>query len=85
MFAGTSNGHNIKQLEVIEAHNVEQVCGGTLFNRFTDPLVKLLLGTSQSGFNIFDALFGKGIIPTFGNKSDLIFQIVHAIVDRRCR
>ncbi len=85
MFAGTGNGNDIEQLEVVKAHNVEQGCGGTLFDRLTDPLIKLLLRQAQSGFNIFDTLFGKGIIPTFGNEGDLIFQIVHAIVDRRCR
>jgi hypothetical protein len=34
----------------------------------------LLLGKPQSGFNIFNTLFGKGIVPTFSNEGDLIFR-----------
>ncbi len=48
-------------------------------------MIKLGLGFFQGDFYAADALCFKGGVLPFGDEGDLVFQVVHPVIDRCCR
>ena len=85
MFSGAGNRQDIEKLEIILSQQGKQArCRSFLF-RQVKPSDEALLGISGGCLNTWNAIMGKCVVPVSGNKSNLIFQIRHTVVDGSCR
>ena len=84
MLAAASNRDSVQQLEVTQIHHFYKSIGSALLVRQLRPTVEHQLCLAQNVLNAGNTYLGERVVLTLSNKSNLVFDIVHPIVDRRC-
>ena len=85
VFSGTGNSQQIQNLEVAEIQAIDQLFHGAGFNWSFEPFIETGLGLLQGVGDVSNAMLLQGVVIPFGDKKNLVLQVVQAVVDRRGR